>query len=262
MAFATIHYSSRSLRKASSFNVVFPEEPAAPRPWAAFYLLHGLSDDNTIWTRRTSIERYVAGWPMVVVMPDGGRGFYTNAVEGDAYEDDLIKDVMGLVERTFPVKPDRSARAIGGLSMGGYGAIKLGLKHPEMFASVHSHSVLQAFCELISSGPRSTIPSSTGSSASHPQTVQRIRSPSSNRSITAVSPSCGSIAAPRISCSTRTGPSTPTWSRSTSRTSTRSFPAPTSGATGTNTSRRPSHSTPGTCTSSGSAASRGGGRVA
>lgn len=57
MAFATIHYSSRSLRKASSFNVVFPEEPAAPRPWAAFYLLHGLSDDNTIWTRHTSIER-------------------------------------------------------------------------------------------------------------------------------------------------------------------------------------------------------------
>ena len=110
MAFATIHYSSRSLRKASSFNIVFPEEPATSRPWAAFYLLHGLSDDNTIWTRRTSIERYVAGWPMVVVMPDGGRGFYTNAVAGDAYEDDLTKDVMGLVERTFPVKgtlPDR-----------------------------------------------------------------------------------------------------------------------------------------------------------
>ena len=45
MAFATIHYRSRSLRKASSFNIIFPEEPAAPRPWAAFYLLHGLSDD-------------------------------------------------------------------------------------------------------------------------------------------------------------------------------------------------------------------------
>jgi S-formylglutathione hydrolase FrmB len=140
MAFATIHYFSKSLRKASSFNIVFPEESAADRPWATFYLLHGLSDDNTIWSRRTSIERYVAGWPMVVVMPDGGRGFYTNAFQGDAYEDDLLKDVMGLVERTFPVKPERSARAIGGLSMGGYGAIKLGLKHPELFASVLSHS--------------------------------------------------------------------------------------------------------------------------
>ena len=103
MAFATIHYFSRSLRKASSFNIVFPEDPAAPRPWAAFYLLHGLSDDNTIWARRTSIERYVEGLPMAVIMPDGGRGWYSNAIEGDAYEDDLVKDVIGLVERTFPV---------------------------------------------------------------------------------------------------------------------------------------------------------------
>jgi putative tributyrin esterase len=119
MAFATIHYFSRSLRKASSYNIIFPEDPAAARPWAAFYLLHGLSDDNTIWSRRTGIERHVEGGPMAVVMPDGGRGWYTNAIEGDAYEDDLLKDVVGLVERTFPVRAERAGRAIGGLSMGG-----------------------------------------------------------------------------------------------------------------------------------------------
>ena len=90
--------------------------------------------------RRTSIERYVDGLPLVVVMPDGGRGWYTNAVAGYTYEDDLIKDVVGLVDRTFPVKAERAGRAIGGLSMGGYGAVKLGLKHHEMFASVNSHS--------------------------------------------------------------------------------------------------------------------------
>ena len=140
MAFATIQYHSRSLEKASSFNIVFPDDPAIPRPWSVFYLLHGLSDDHTIWMRRTSIERYVAGLPLAVVMPDGGRGWYTNALEGLAYEDDLIKDVIGLVDRTFPVKAERLGRAIGGLSMGGYGAVKLGLKHPEVFASVNSHS--------------------------------------------------------------------------------------------------------------------------
>ncbi len=142
MAFATVNYFSRSLKKASSFNVVFPDDPAVPRPWAAFYLLHGLSDDHTIWMRRTSIERYAAGLPLVVVMPDGGRGWYTNAAKppGLAYEDDLIKDVVGLIDHTFPVKAERSGRAIGGLSMGGYGAVKLGLRHHEMFASVNSHS--------------------------------------------------------------------------------------------------------------------------
>lgn len=140
MAFATINYHSRSLNKASSFNIVFPDDPATPRPWCVFYLLHGLSDDHTIWMRRTSIERYVAGLPLVVVMPDGGRGWYSNAIEGYAHEDDLIKDVVGLVDRTFPVKAHRSGRAIGGLSMGGFGAVKLGLKHHNLFASVTSHS--------------------------------------------------------------------------------------------------------------------------
>ncbi|GAC1466309.1 MAG: hypothetical protein NVSMB9_06710 [Isosphaeraceae bacterium] len=142
MAFATIHYFSRSLQKASSFNVLFPDDPMIPRPWGTFYLLHGLSDDHTIWTRRTSIERYVQGLPLVVVMPDGGRGWYTNAQRppGYRYEDDLIQDVVGLVDRTFPVKAERGGRAIGGLSMGGYGAVKIGLKHHEMFASVNSHS--------------------------------------------------------------------------------------------------------------------------
>jgi len=147
MAFATINYFSHSLTKASSFNIVFPDDPAIPRPWSVFYLLHGLSDDHTIWMRRTSIERYVAGLPLVVVMPDGGRGWYSNAVSpgGLAYEDDLIKDVVGLVDRTFPVKAERAGRAIGGLSMGGYGAVKLGLKHHELFASVTSHSGALAF---------------------------------------------------------------------------------------------------------------------
>ncbi len=140
MAFATIHYHSRSLRKASAISVVFPDDPPLRRPWAVLYLLHGLSDDHTIWSRRTSIERYVQGWPLMVVMPDGGRGWYSNAIEGAAYEDDLIKEVVGLVDRTFPVKADRSGRAIGGLSMGGFGAVKLGLKHHDKFSSVHSHS--------------------------------------------------------------------------------------------------------------------------
>lgn len=140
MAFATINTFSRSLQKASSFDVVFPDDPAIGRPWSVFYLLHGLSDDHTIWMRRTSVERYVAGLPLVVVMPDGGRGWYTNAKEGFAYEDDLIKDVVGLVDRTFPVKAERGGRCIGGLSMGGYGAVKVGIKHHEMFASLNSHS--------------------------------------------------------------------------------------------------------------------------
>jgi S-formylglutathione hydrolase FrmB len=154
MAFATIHYFSRSLLQASSFNVVFPDDPTIKRPWAAFYLLHGLSDDHTIWMRRTSVERYVGDLPMVLVMPDGGRGWYTNALEGYAYEDDLVRDVVGLVDRTFPVRGDREGRGIGGLSMGGYGAVKIGLKHLDLFASVTSHSGAVAMLQRPGDGQR------------------------------------------------------------------------------------------------------------
>lgn len=140
MAFATINYFSRSLQKASSFNIVFPDSLDVKPPWGVFYLLHGLSDDHSIWMRRTSIERYVEGKPLVVVMPDGGRGWYTNAQDGYNYEDDIIKDIIPLIDRTLPVKAERGGRAVGGLSMGGYGAVKLGLKHHDMFASVNSHS--------------------------------------------------------------------------------------------------------------------------
>ena len=169
MAFATINYHSRSLAEGVVVQHRLPRRPGDPRPWSVFYLLHGLSDDHTIWMRRTSIERYVEGLPLVVVMPDGGRGWYTNAEAGYAYEDDLIKDVVGLIDRTFPVKAERSGRAIGGLSMGGYGAVKLGLKHHEMFASVNSHSGALGFLherlaeERQDQGHRA--PSSSGSSA-------------------------------------------------------------------------------------------------
>ncbi|MCA1685614.1 MAG: esterase family protein, partial [Planctomycetia bacterium] len=144
MAFATVNYYSHSLKRASSFNVVFPDSPDAARPWSVLYLLHGLSDDHTTWMRRSCVERYTLGYPLMVVMPNGGRGWYTNAADGEPFEDDLIKDVMGLIEKDFPVKAERGGRAIGGLSMGGFGAIKLGLKHPKRFASVHSSSGLPA----------------------------------------------------------------------------------------------------------------------
>lgn len=140
MGFATIHYFSHSMSRASTFQVIFPDSPDAPRPWAVYYLLHGLSDDHTTWARRSCVERYVLGYPLMVVLPNGGRGWYTNAVEGEAFEDDLLNDVLGLVEKNFPVRARRSGRAIGGLSMGGFGAVKLALKHPDLFASADSLS--------------------------------------------------------------------------------------------------------------------------
>jgi len=134
-----MQFFANSIQKASSMNLLIPERPG---PWATLYLLHGLSDDHTMWQRRTSIERYVEGTRLLVVMPDGHRNFYVNDPRpgGMAYEDHIVRDVRGFVERTFPVVRSRRGRAIAGLSMGGYGAMMLGLKHAGLFSVISAHS--------------------------------------------------------------------------------------------------------------------------
>ncbi|MEI6913888.1 MAG: alpha/beta hydrolase family protein [Armatimonadota bacterium] len=132
--------NSAALGKMTSALALVPEGKAGPFP--VFYLLHGLSDDHTGWVRRTSIELYVREEPMIVVMPNGERSWYTNA-QGNPmaqFEDYITRELIGFVDSTLQTVSTRAGRAIGGLSMGGYGAVKLALKHPELFCAAASLS--------------------------------------------------------------------------------------------------------------------------
>ncbi len=139
MAFCELKYFSPALGKAMAADIILPEGDLKG-PFATFYLLHGFSDDHTIWQRRTSIERYVQDLPLIVVMPDGGRSFYCDAKEGLPWETSIVRDLVNYVDKMFHTKATRASRCIGGLSMGGYGAVKLALKHPDLFCSAVSHS--------------------------------------------------------------------------------------------------------------------------
>ncbi len=104
------------------------------------YLLHGLSDDHTIWLRRTSIERYVAPLGLAVVMPQVHRSFYTDEVYGNRYWTFLSEELPELVHNFFRLSRRREDTFVAGLSMGGYGAMKWALRYPERFAAVASLS--------------------------------------------------------------------------------------------------------------------------
>ena len=138
MAWSTLHWKSDILGKQTTAEVLLPE--TGKPPYATFYLLHGLSDDSTTWLRRTRLEWYVRDLPLIVVMPSGYRGFYTDNHQGPAYARHIGEELPTFVERTFHAKADRGARAIGGLSMGGYGALRVGLGYADRFCSVNSHS--------------------------------------------------------------------------------------------------------------------------
>jgi putative tributyrin esterase len=138
MSLCTIDWKSGVLEKCTSMHVLLPENGRPP--YATFYLLHGMSDDYTIWLRQTRIEMYVREWPLMVVMPDGYRGFYTKNEDGPDYAKHFGEELIDFVEKNFQAKKSRSARCIGGLSMGGYGALRLAFGYPEKFCSANSHS--------------------------------------------------------------------------------------------------------------------------
>jgi S-formylglutathione hydrolase FrmB len=126
-----------------SANVILPQSsPDKPikKPFRTLYLLHGLSDDHTAWTRWTSIERYAAEYGIAVVMPNAHRSFYSDKKSGGKYFTFISDELIAIMQEMFPLSDKREDRYAAGLSMGGYGAFKLGLACPEKFSAAASLS--------------------------------------------------------------------------------------------------------------------------
>ena len=104
------------------------------------YLLHGLSDDHTIWMRRTSVERYASPAGLAVVMPAVNRSFYADMKCGLNYWTFISEELPMLARSFFPLSAKREDNFVAGLSMGGYGAFKLALRQPDRFCAAASLS--------------------------------------------------------------------------------------------------------------------------
>jgi S-formylglutathione hydrolase FrmB len=150
MARLTVDYFSDVLEMAMSMTVLLPEPvshqigasgaavPTTGTP--VLYLLHGLSDDHTSWTRRSSLERHVEATGIAVVMPNGHRGFYADEHHGPRHWTHLTEELPERVRSFFRVSTRREDTFVAGLSMGGYGALKWALREPWRFAAAASLS--------------------------------------------------------------------------------------------------------------------------
>lgn len=150
MALLHVNFFSEVLGLSCSMDVILPElargqigMPGAGRTddVPVLYLLHGMSDDHTIWQRRTSIERYAAPIGLAVVMPTTHLGWYTDTCYGLDYFTFIADELPEICHSLFPqLTRERDRTFAAGLSMGGYGAFKLALARPERFGRAASLS--------------------------------------------------------------------------------------------------------------------------
>ena len=141
----TVDFYGESVGRTLRYNICLPvgyEESDERYP--VLYLLHGLTSNYALWGRM-GVATYAVPLDLIVVMPDAGNSWYVNweqSAEGEknAWEDFIIEDLIGHIDSSYRTIAERKGRAINGLSMGGFGALSLGLRHPDMFCSIGSHS--------------------------------------------------------------------------------------------------------------------------
>lgn len=140
MAFLQIQFKSNSLDMNISANVIYPEVVDKNRAVKVLYLLHGYTGHYMDWMRQTSIERYASKYQICVVMPSVHNSYYSNSIFGINYFDFISKELPEIIENMFQVSKHDEDRYIAGLSMGGYGALKVGLTYPKRYHKIASFS--------------------------------------------------------------------------------------------------------------------------
>ncbi len=137
--------TSQLMAREMPYRVILPsgyENSNEKTFYPAIYLLHGLTGHFNNWSDNTKLAVYSKNSEFLIVMPEGNNGWYTDSVskEDEKYESYIVKELIPEIEKKFRVKKARESRAIAGLSMGGYGALKFGVKYSEMFVVAGSFS--------------------------------------------------------------------------------------------------------------------------
>lgn len=140
----TYKLNSKLMAREMPYRVIFPTNYSAEKDkrFPAIYLLHGLTGHFDNWADKTKLTDYAKNYNYIIVMPEGDNGWYSDSasVPHDKYESYIIAELIPEIDKKYRTISDRRHRAVAGLSMGGYGSIKFGLKYPEMFSLVGSFS--------------------------------------------------------------------------------------------------------------------------
>ena len=140
---------SAILGRPVNYCVVLPDDYASSRGtrYPTLYFLHGLFENERSWLERGGLQVLEALLnegqlgKFLVVLPDGGKTFYVNSFDGhERYEDFFVNEFVPAIDEKYRTIAQATARGISGTSMGGYGALHLAMRHPELFGSASAHS--------------------------------------------------------------------------------------------------------------------------
>jgi S-formylglutathione hydrolase FrmB len=160
---------SKILARSIPYCAVLPPSFDADktRHFPVLYSFHGLGDNEQFyvhsgaWNLAEDLREHGELKDFLIVTPDGGTSFYINPRDGkERYEDFLLQEFFPFIEKRYRVATGRANRAISGISMGGYGALHLAFRHPQLFSSVSAHSAalidkLPAYLGNLPKSPRS-----------------------------------------------------------------------------------------------------------
>jgi putative tributyrin esterase len=136
--------NSKLMTREMPYRIILPKNYAASKTekFAVLYLIHGLTGHFNDWADKTKLKDYAANYNYIIVMPEGDNGWYSDSatVANDKYESYIVQELLPEIDKNYRTLGDRQHRAIAGLSMGGYGSLKFGLKFPEKFVVVGSFS--------------------------------------------------------------------------------------------------------------------------
>ncbi len=141
----TVEMDSPAVGRKMKYTIALPANyESSGKRYPVLYLLHGYTSDYTAWPR-LGAAKAAEPYDLIVVSADAGNSWYVNWAKSEDgqknnWEDAIVKDLVGHVDSTYRTIASREGRAINGLSMGGYGALTIGLRHPDMFCSIGSHS--------------------------------------------------------------------------------------------------------------------------
>jgi S-formylglutathione hydrolase FrmB len=139
----TIQFRSERVGQTLPYSVILPVDyDSSTSRYPTLYLLHGLTGHYTDWLTRTNLADYASAYRLIIITPEGHDGWYTDSATApaEAYETYIVKELVPDVDARFRTINDRRMRAIAGLSMGGYGALKFGIKYPDLFVFAASMS--------------------------------------------------------------------------------------------------------------------------